>query len=75
MVFWVRRDPRVRNDIRTNPDPKTSWQVPGTHKNFGEKLFCVGVHRDLILRRYAKHHKREGFLELMLQRFTLMLYF
>ena len=67
VMFWVRRDPRVRNDIRTNPDPKTSWQVPGTHKNYGEKLFCVGVNRDLILRRYAKHHEREGFLELALR--------
>jgi hypothetical protein len=67
VMFWVRRDPRVRNDIRTRPDPDKSWQVPGTHKNYGEKLFCVGPHRDLILRRYPRHHQREGYLELVLR--------
>ena len=66
VMFWTRRDPRVRNDIGTRPDPKTSWQVPGAHKNYGEKLFCVGLNRDLILRRYAKYRDKEGYLELAL---------
>ncbi len=67
VMFWWRRDPKVRNDIRTNPDPATSWQVRGTHKNFGEKLFCVGLQRDLILRRFPRFRQREGYLELLLR--------
>jgi len=67
VMFWWRRDSRVRNDIRTRPDRAESWKVPGRSKNHGEKLFCAGIHRDLILRRYPKHRQREGYLELVLR--------
>ena len=67
VMFWVRRDPKVRNDIQTAPDPAESWKTPGSAQNFGEKLFCVGLDRDLILRRFGEKGAREGYLELVLR--------
>ena len=67
VLFWTRRDPRVRNDIRVNAERATSWQVSGAHKNFGEKLFCAGLGRDLILRRFPRKREKEGYLELVLR--------
>jgi hypothetical protein len=69
ILFWFKRDPKVKNENRTVADPATSWKHGG-RSNYGEGMvFVRGVQRGgyasggLDIRRYPTWGEREGYLE------------
>ncbi len=69
ILFWFKRDPRVRNDNRYVADPAKSWRHGG-RSNYGEGMvFVQGVQRTgyasggLDIRRYASWGDKGGYIE------------
>jgi len=69
ILFWFKRDPRVKNENRYVADPATSWTNGGRSNNGEGMVFVSGVQRTgyasggLDIRRYATWGNREGYLE------------
>ena len=71
ILFWFKRDPRVKNENRYIADPATSWRHGG-RSNYGEGMvFVRGVQRvgyasgGLDVRRYPTWGKKEGYIEVV----------
>ena len=69
VLFWFKRDPKVRNENRYIADPAATWRHRG-RTNYGEGMvFVQGVQRggyasgSLDIRRYPTWGKREGYIE------------
>jgi len=69
ILFWFKRDPRVRNENRYIADPATSWKQGG-RSNYGEGMvFVSGVQRDgyssggINIRRYPTWGDKTGYIE------------
>ncbi len=74
MCFWLRRDPKVRNELQVKGDPAKSWQQGVNRGNDGESLVTVGMVQrrgysdgGLGLRRYPGWEGKEGYLQLVYQ--------
>jgi hypothetical protein len=74
MCFWLRRDPKVRNELQVKGDPSTSWRQGVNRGNDGESLITVGMvqrrgysNGGLGLRRYPGWEGKEGYLQLVYQ--------
>ncbi len=74
MLFWMRRDPKLRNELQYKGDPATSWKQGVNRGNAGENLIMAGTWQQrkvassgLSLRRYPGGNGKDGYLELLYQ--------
>ncbi len=74
ILFWFRRDPRVRNELQVKGDPATTWKQGVNRGNHGESMIKVGMvqrreysNGGLVLRRFPGWEGKEGYLELVHQ--------
>ncbi len=81
-LFWLRRDPKVVNELQVNPDPSASWKQGVGRSNHGETLMCIGSPQraasslcGMSLRRYPGWSGKEGYLEAVYQCMGNKLYY
>ena len=73
-MFYVRKDPLVRNENTFVPDPKSTINMGCGRSNEGEMLFCAGLVQTvgssdsgITLRRFRSWQGKPGYLQLTYQ--------
>ena len=74
VLFWMRRDPKVRNELQVQGDPAQSWKQGCGRSNNGETVFTAGMVQrraysqgGLSMRRFPSWEGKEGYLEAVYQ--------
>lgn len=76
ILFWLRRDPKVRNELRYHvKDRAQTWKIPPGRSNAGEGMVFVTSNqrvRDtgICLRRFPGWGRKEGYIELVYKGMT-----
>jgi hypothetical protein len=73
LLFWFRRDPKVRNELQVEvKDPTVTWKQGVNRGNDGESMIVVGnlgrrpaSNSGMALRRFPSWGAKEGYLELV----------
>lgn len=74
IMFYMKRDPKQRNELQVNANPATSWKQGVNRGNRGESLLVIGMtqrskasNSGLVVRRYPGWGGKEGWLEVIYQ--------